>query len=255
MERLTKEINEEYRLESELLKSRKEGESSNVEIERLKNDCAIEKSAKQKAENLCNELQNKHKQIVDDANKASEEGRQKRIKITEEYQNELTERQRKLEEVLYQRAEYDKYNKLLKEKMTELIGYVEERDKSFSTLLEEKNKEIESLKLQTEAKPSAEEEKLKEELEIYKKKFEDFQNSLTQSNQQFAFFKKDMDQKAKLFKSVQLENRGLKQKQEEFGHSLQQLKEEIGILTESVKKHENDISKATELKRKLSQDN
>ena len=254
-ERLTKEINDEYRLEHELLKSRKEYDSSNLEIERLKADCQNEKTAKRDMECLCNELQNKHKQIVDDANKSNDEDRQKRIKITEEYQSELQDRQRKMEEVIYQRAEYEKYNNLLKEKMTELIGYVEERDKSFGSLLDEKNKEIEMLKAQTEAKPSDEEEKLKEELEVYKKKFEDFQNSLTQSNQQFANFKKEMDQKAKLFKAVQAENISLKKKQDEFDVVMKTIGEEIEILTGTVKKFETDIAKANELKRKLSQDN
>lgn len=251
-ERLTKEINEEYKLEAELLTSRLSCESSTQEYERLKQDCASEKSLKQKAENLCNDLQNKHKQIVEDANKGTDDERQKRIALTQDYQNELTERQRKLEEVCYQRAEYTKYNELLKEKMTELLGFVEERDKNFSSLLDEKNKEIEEFKLKAEEKPSDEEEKLKEELEEYKKKFEDFQNSLTQSNVQFANFKKDMEGKTKLVKKLQKENQQLKAKENEFGQSLPTLREEVEILKESVKKHESDISKALELKKKLS---
>lgn len=251
-ERLTKEISDEYKLENELLSSRISYESSMQEHEKLKQDCAHEKSLKQKADNLCNDLQNKHKQIVEDANKGSEEERQKRIAITQEYQNELNERQRKLEEVCYQRAEYTKYNELLKEKMTELLGFVEERDKNFSSLLEEKNKEIDEFKSKAEEKPSDEEEKLKDELEEYKKKFEDFQSSLTQSNVQFANFKKEMEAKSKMFKNLQKENSQLKARQNEFGQSLPTLREEVEILRESVKKYENDISKATELKKKLS---
>ena len=253
-ERLAKEVNEEYKLENELLTSRTNYENSVIEHERLKQDCANEKSLKQKAEHLCNDLQNKHKQIVEDANKGSEDERLKRISITQEYQNELNERQRKLEEVCYQRAEYGKYNELLREKMTELLGFVEERDKNFTALLDEKNKEIEEYKTRAEEKPSEEEEKLKEELEVYKKKFEDFQTSLTQSNVQFANFKKEMDGKTKLFKSLQKENQQLKQREQEFGQTLPTLREEVQILRESIMKYESGISKAKELKKKLETD-
>ncbi|OMJ92721.1 hypothetical protein SteCoe_4470 [Stentor coeruleus] len=250
-ERLVKEINEEAKLESELLISRLQYETSMHELNKFKQDCAHEKSQKQKLESYCNELQNKHKQIVDDANKSSEEERVRRSKLSEDFNNDLQTSQKKLEEVAYQRAEYMKYNEMLKEKMKELLGYVEERDKTYSQMLEEKTNELEEYKAKIEEKPKDEEIKLRAELDEYKKKFEDFQTSLTQSNQHFSNFKKEMDAKTKLFKQLQKENNDIKKREQESESTLKTLKEEVDNLTKVVQKFETDIGKLNELKSKL----
>ena len=250
-DRLVKEINDEFKLESELISSRQALESSTQEQEKLKQDFLYEKSGKQKLEAYCTDLRNRHNQIIEDANKLSEEERQRRMQISTTYQTDLTQQTKKLEEVCYQRAEYSKYNEMLKEKMKELMGFVEERDKTFEAMLEEKTKELEEYKAKAEVKPNPEEDHLRGELEEYKKKFEDFQNSLTESNQHFSTFKKDMDTKAKLLKKLQKDNLDLKKREAESLGTLKELREEAERLENMKSKMTNDIIKLNDLKTRL----
>jgi chromosome segregation ATPase len=251
-DKLVKEILEEAKLESELLISRQQLETSIKDQEKLKQESAHEKNAKQFLESYSNELRNKHNKIIEDAQKNSEEERKKRIQISTAFQADLTQNSKKLEEVSYQRTEYSKYNEMLREKLKELMGFVEERDKTFGSMVEEKTKELEQYKSKLDLKPSEEENKLREELEEYKKKFEDFQNSLTESNQHFSSFKKDMDAKNKKLKKIVKDNSDLKKKYSESQETIKSLSEELESLEKNKKKLESDIVKLGDLKTKLS---
>ena len=251
-DKLVKEILDESKLENELLVSRQTYENSLQEQEKLKDDNLHEKTAKQKLESYYNSLRKEHAKIIEDANKLSDDDKQKRIEISTNYQRELTINSKTLEEVCYQRAEYAKYNELLKEKMKELMGFVEERDKTFNDMLEEKTKELEEYKSKMDVKPNEEEVKMREELEEYKKKFEDFQSLLTESNHHFTHFKKEMEANTKVFKALQKDNMELKKKEVEFQDSLKVLREEVDHLKKSKNKLENDINKLGDLKAKLS---
>lgn len=250
-DRLIKEILDESKLETELISSRHALESSIHEQEKLKQDYIYEKNAKQKLEAYCTDLRNKHNQIIEDANKLSEEERQKRLQISTTFQGELTQKTKRLEEVCYQRTEGGKYNELLKEKMKELMGFVEERDSTFNGMLEEKTKELEEYKSKLDVKPNPEEDILREELEEYKKKFENFQSSLTESNHHFSTFKKDMDTKAKALRAFQKENAELKKKEVEFLQTLKELNEEVSNMGLMRAKVDGDILKLIDLKNKL----
>ena len=254
-DRLLKEINDEYKFEFELISSRQALELSVQEHEKFKQDFLYEKSGKQKLETYCTDLRNRHNQIIEDANKLSDDERQKRLEISTHFQNELTQQSRKLDEACHHRAEYTKYNEMLKEKMKELLGFVEERDKTFAAMLEEKSKELEEYKAKAEVKPNPEEDCLRGELEEYKKKFEDFQNSLTESNQHFSTFKKDMDTKAKMLKKVQIDNLDLKKREGESMSTLKELREEVGRMENVKAKITNDIIKLNDLKNRLAPSN
>ena len=93
------------------------------------------------------------------------------------------------------------------------------------------------------------------ELEEYKKKFEDFQNSLTESNQHFSTFKKDMDTKAKMLKKVQIDNLDLKKREGESMSTLKELREEVGRMENVKAKITNDIIKLNDLKNRLAPSN
>ena len=250
-ERLVKEILDESKLDTELISSQQSLDSALLEQEKLEQDLNYEKNARQKLDSYCAELRNKHNQIIEDANKLSEDERQKRIQISTTFQADITEKSKRLEETCYKRAENTKYNEILKEKMKELMGFVEERDTTFNSMLEEKTKELEEYKAKIDVKPNPEEENLREELEEYKNKFEVFQNSLTESNQHFSSFKKDMDGKAKQVKALQKDNMELKKKEKEFNDTLSVLREEVDNLIKMKQKLEGDFVKLTELKKKL----
>ena len=88
-ERLVKEILDESKLDTELISSQQSLDSALLEQEKLEQDLNYEKNARQKLDSYCAELRNKHNQIIEDANKLSEDERQKRIQISTTFQEKF----------------------------------------------------------------------------------------------------------------------------------------------------------------------
>lgn len=81
--------------------------------------------------------------------------------------------------------------------------------------MEQKDKLFNELKTQIPEAPKAEEEEMKKQLGEYRQKFEDFQNALTKSNEDFTSFREEMKTIAKSLRNAEKDNFNLKNKKKQ----------------------------------------
>lgn len=81
--------------------------------------------------------------------------------------------------------------------------------------MEQKDKLLTELKTQIPEAPKAEEEEMKKQLSEYRQKFEDFQNALTKSNEDFTSFREEMKTIAKSLRNAEKDNYNLKNKKKQ----------------------------------------
>ncbi|CAG9327898.1 unnamed protein product [Blepharisma stoltei] len=250
-ERLLKEIQEAGKWEIELLASRENLEIETEENERIKNDLQKEKQLRKKLENFCHELQAQNRQIIDESRKIAEEEKQKRISLSQNFQISITEISQKLEQNNQERVQLLQYHELLREKLKELIEHVEKQDEKFKGELETKTKMLEEYKSQLEAPPTEEENEMRKQLEEYKARFEEFQESLVNSNEQFGNFKKDMDGKAKQLRQIQKDSQEVKKRLIESEETFQSMQREVQEHEKAKAAMLKDITKLETLKSTL----
>lgn len=81
--------------------------------------------------------------------------------------------------------------------------------------MEQKDKLLNEIKTQIPEAPKAEEEEMKKQLAEYRQKFEDFQNALTKSNEDFTSFREEMKNIAKNLRNAEKDNLNLKNKKKQ----------------------------------------
>lgn len=242
-ERLLKEIEAAAKSEVELFLERGNFETQNDENERIKADHAKEKSQRHNLESLCQEMQRQNKQIMEDSNKIANEEKQKRVILAQNFQTSITEITQKLEENNQERIQLLQFHELLRDRLKQLIDHVEQQDDKFKQELEEKTKLLEDYRALLEAPPNEREIEMRKQLAEYKDKFEVFQESLLNSNEQFGGFKKDMDSKAKQLRQIQKDSHDIKKRLIESEETLKNMrreaehheKEKEGILQQIAK--------------------
>jgi uncharacterized protein YukE len=81
--------------------------------------------------------------------------------------------------------------------------------------MEQKDNLLNEIKAQIPEAPKAEEEEMKKQLAEYRQKFEDFQNALTKSNEDFTSFREEMKNIAKNLRNAEKDNLNLKNKKKQ----------------------------------------
>lgn len=174
------------------------------------------------------------------------EEQQKRQDLSKKFHTTIKEITTKMEEQGEERMKQLKENETLREKLKNLAEQYQIREQHYATqmkakdlerqLLEAKLKQQADIALQEALKAQAYKEQiaslaktegeLRNQLSLYAEKFEQFQDTLTKSNDVFATFKQEMERMTKTIKQREKENAALKKKSEQSDITLIELVEE-----------------------------
>uniref|UniRef100_A0A8D1KRC8 Beta-taxilin n=1 Tax=Sus scrofa TaxID=9823 RepID=A0A8D1KRC8_PIG len=187
------ELLDEHRTEQKKLKLL---QKKQVQIQKEKDQLQSEHSrailARSKLESLCRELQRHNKTLKEETLQRAREEEEKRKEITSHFQSTLTDIQAQIEQQSERNMKLCQENTELAEKLKSIIDQYE----------------------------------LREELTLYSGRFEEFQSTLTKSNEVFATFKQEMDKTTKKMKKLEKETATWKARFENCNKALLDMIEE-----------------------------
>lgn len=209
---------------------------------------------KTKLETLCRELQRQNKQVLEDAKRQAVDEHTKRQELSTKFHNTIKEITDKMEEQAEERLRQFKESEMLRENLKNLKEQYQIREQHYATqmkakdlerqLLEAKLKQQADIALQEALKAQAYKEQiasmvktegeLRNQLSLYAEKFEQFQDTLTKSNDVFTTFKQEMERMTKTIKQREKENGILKKKSEQSDVTLIELVEERNSLRKQL---------------------
>ncbi|XP_068194683.1 taxilin beta b [Antennarius striatus] len=192
--------------------------------------------ARSKLEGLCRELQRHNKTLKEETLQRCREDDLKRKEITTHFQGTLSDIQAQIEEHSSRNTKLCQENSALAEKLKGLISQYDQREANLEKVFkhrdlkeklletkltqanmvlketEEKHKLEKELMLKqaseykSQVKDMKEQEKdMRTQLEMYSKKFDEFQGTVSKSNSVYSSFKQDMDKMAKKMKKLEKE--------------------------------------------------
>ncbi|GAA6223250.1 beta-taxilin-like [Lates japonicus] len=192
--------------------------------------------ARSKLEGLCRELQRHNKTLKEETLQRCREDDLKRKEITTHFQGTLSEIQAQIEEHSSRNTKLCQENSALAEKLKGLISQYDQREANLEKvfkhrdlkekLLETKLTQANMILKEAEEKHKLEKEHLlkqaaeyklqvkvmkeqeidmKTQLDMYSKKFDEFQGTVSKSNSVYSGFKQDMDKMAKKMKKLEKE--------------------------------------------------
>ncbi|XP_037700535.1 beta-taxilin [Choloepus didactylus] len=229
------ELLEEHRTEQKALKLL---QKKQVQIQKEKDQLQGEHSravlARSKLESLCRELQRHNKTLKEETLQRAREEEEKRKEITNHFQSTLTDIQAQIEQQSERNMKLCQENTELAEKLKSIIDQYELReehlDKIFKhrelqqKLVDAKLEQAQEMMKEAEERHSREKEYLlnqaaewklqvqvlkeqetvlQAQLTLYSGRFEEFQKTLTKSNEVFATFKQEMDKTTKKMKKLE----------------------------------------------------
>ncbi|XP_012727763.2 taxilin beta b [Fundulus heteroclitus] len=192
--------------------------------------------ARSKLEGLCRELQRHNKTLKEETLQRCREDDLKRKEITTHFQGTLTEIQAQIEEHSSRNTKLCQENSALAEKLKALIAQYDQREanlekvfkhrdlkeKLLETKLEQANlflkeaegkhklekelllKQVAEYKVQLNGLREQESD-MRTQLDMYSKKFDEFQGTVSKSSSVYSSFKQDMDKMAKKMKKLEKE--------------------------------------------------
>ncbi|KAH8953144.1 hypothetical protein BDL97_08G008000 [Sphagnum fallax] len=265
------QVGETRQLEKELLALRRKCEQVNKEKDTIYGEFTKVSALRQKLESLCRELQRQNKILLDENKRVSTEEQQKRQELSTKFHNTIKDITSKLEEQGDERLQQIKENEILREKLKHFTQQYEIREQHYGhqlrtkaleqQLAEVKLKQQQELFAQEEAKSHLyteqiaqllkTEQDLRSQLGLYGDKFEQFQDTLTKSNDVFATFKKEMEKMSKTIKKLEKENFSLKKKCEKSDVTIIELLDERASLKKQAETSRNQKEKLEALCRSL----
>uniref|UniRef100_A0A8C7EUY9 Taxilin beta n=1 Tax=Neovison vison TaxID=452646 RepID=A0A8C7EUY9_NEOVI len=229
------ELLDEHRTEQKKLKLL---QKKQVQIQKEKDQLQSEHSravlARSKLESLCRELQRHNKTLKEETLQRAREEEEKRKEITSHFQTTLTDIQAQIEQQSERNMKLCQENTELAEKLKSIIDQYELREEHLDKIFkhrelqqklvdakleqaqemmkeaEERHKREKEYLLNQAAEWKLQAKVLKEQetvlqaqLTLYSGRFEEFQNTLTKSNEVFATFKQEMDKTTKKMKKLE----------------------------------------------------
>lgn len=248
----------------------------------IQNEVSRVTAAKTKLEGLCRELQRHNKQVVEDSRSLARDEEEKRREIADKFQSTIDDITTKMHDNHQKNTELKIENTELISKLKKLIEQYEAREKHFEDVLKHKQLELqlceaklaqqmvaiaetkesnmaerqyllaETLEKQKKCQELTEQEmELKGQLLIYSEKFDDFQKTLTKSNEVFSTFKKEMDKMSKTIGQLEKEATMWKTRYEKCNRNLLEMAEERIRHEEIIKGLKGKIQKLEKLCRAL----
>jgi len=200
-ERLTQTANEWRRADAELQTVSKKNQTLTAELESLTKVHETEHARKVTLERLAKDMGIQRQSLVDTANAQVEEEKQRRMDLTKGLQARLSEINAQVDETERDRVQLLQQNSVLKEKLKVIHEYLENKDKQYGQMLDQKGKEVslfhdhmeerltEAFKSMTSQNSEGE---LKSQLSQYQSKFDEFQNMISSSTQAVDVYKENM---------------------------------------------------------------
>ncbi|XP_007944482.1 beta-taxilin [Orycteropus afer afer] len=255
------ELLEEHRTEQKKLRLL---QKKQVQVQKEKDQLQSEHSrailARSKLESLCRELQRHNKTLKEETLQRARDEEEKRKEITSHFQSTLTDIQAQIEQQSERNMKLCQENTELAEKLKSIIDQYELREEHLDKIFkhrelqqklvdakleqaqemmkeaeERHNREKEYLLNQAaewklQAKVLKEQETvLQAQLTLYAGRFEEFQSTLTKSNEVFATFKQEMDKTTKKMKKLEKDTATWKARFENCNRALLDMIEEKAL--------------------------
>uniref|UniRef100_A0A7N9D0B4 Beta-taxilin n=1 Tax=Macaca fascicularis TaxID=9541 RepID=A0A7N9D0B4_MACFA len=262
------ELLDEHRTEQKKLKLL---QKKQVQIQKEKDQLQGEHSrailARSKLESLCRELQRHNKTLKEEALQRAREEEEKRKEITSHFQSTLTDIQGQIEQQSERNMKLCQENTELAEKLKSIIDQYELREEHLDKIFkhrelqqklvdakleqaqemmkeaEERHKREKEYLLNQAAEWKLQAKVLKEQetvlqaqLTLYSGRFEEFQSTLTKSNEVFATFKQEMDKTTKKMKKLEKDTATWKARFENCNKALLDMIEELKNMSASLMK-------------------
>jgi len=241
--------------------------------------------AKSKLEGLCRELQRHNKLVKDESIARAKEDDEKRKEVTTKFQTTINDIQQQMNDHYQKNTSLREENLELANKLKGLIEQYELREQQIEKIMkskelegqlydarlqqaalqigEEKEKHLhdsqlllrESMEAQKKIMLLEEQEKaLKAQVAMYSEKYDDFQSTLTKSNDVFNTFKTEMDKMSKKIKKLEKETLMWRQKWESSQKSLLEMAEQKTRSDKDASLLQNKLSKLEGLCRALQEE-
>ncbi|XP_032130500.1 beta-taxilin isoform X1 [Sapajus apella] len=255
------ELLDEHRTEQKKLKLL---QKKQIQIQKEKDQLQGEHSrailARSKLESLCRELQRHNKTLKEEALQRAREEEEKRKEITSHFQSTLTDIQGQIEQQSERNMKLCQENTELAEKLKSIIDQYELREEHLDKIFkhrelqqklvdakleqaqemmkeaEEQHKREKEYLLNQAAEWKLQAKVLKEQetvlqaqLTLYSGRFEEFQSTLTKSNEVFATFKQEMDKTTKKMKKLEKDTATWKARFENCNKALLDMIEEKAL--------------------------
>ncbi|KAG8510890.1 Beta-taxilin [Galemys pyrenaicus] len=277
---------DEHRTEQKKLKLLQKRQ---VQIQKEKDQLQSEHSkavlARSKLESLCRELQRHNKTLKEETLQRAREEEEKRKEITSHFQSTLTDIQAQIEQQSERNMKLCQENTELAEKLKSIIDQYELReehlDKIFKhrelqqKLVDAKLQEAQEMMKEAEERHAREKEYLlnqaaewklqaqvlkeqetvlQTQLTLYSGRFEEFQGTLTKSNEVFATFKQEMDKTTKKMKKLEKDTATWKARFENCNKALLDMIEEKALRAKEYECFVMKIGRLENLCRALQQE-
>uniref|UniRef100_G1TB60 Taxilin beta n=1 Tax=Oryctolagus cuniculus TaxID=9986 RepID=G1TB60_RABIT len=255
------ELLDEHRTEQKKLKLL---QKKQAQIQKEKDQLQSEHSkailARSKLESLCRELQRHNKTLKEETLQRAREEEEKRKEITSHFQSTLTDIQAQIEQQSERNMKLCQENTELAEKLKSIIDQYELREEHLDKIFkhrelqqklvdakleqaqemmkdaEERHKREKEYLLNQAAEWKLQAKVLKEQetvlqaqLTLYSGRFEEFQSTLTKSNEVFASFKQEMDKMTKKMKKLEKDTATWKSRFENCNKALLDMIEEKAL--------------------------
>ncbi|XP_068006847.1 beta-taxilin [Melanerpes formicivorus] len=257
------ELLEEHRAEQKKLKYLQKRQAQiTKEKDQLQSEHSRAILARSKLESLCRELQRHNKNLKEETIQRAREEDEKRKEITNHFQGTLSEIQAQIEQQSERNMKLCQENTELAEKLKSIIDQYELREEHLDKIF--KHRELQqklvdakleqSRELMKEAEERHQKEKeyllnqaaewklqakmlkeqetvLQAQITLYSERFEEFQKTLTKSNEVFATFKQEMEKMTKKMKKLEKDTATWKSRFENCNRALLDMIEEKAMRT------------------------
>ncbi|XP_029592121.1 alpha-taxilin isoform X3 [Salmo trutta] len=200
------------------------------ETDHLRNEHSKAILARSKLESLCRELQRHNRTLKDDGMQRARVEEEKRKEVTSHFQVTLNDIQAQMEQHNERNASLRLENSELAEKLKKLIQQYELREEHIDKVFRHKElqQQLVDAKLHQaqELLLESEDRHLKQQLSLYTEKFEEFQTTLSKSNEVFTTFKQEMEKMTKKIKKLEKETTMYRSRWESSNKALLNMAEE-----------------------------
>lgn len=222
--------------------------------------------AKSKLESLCRELQRHNKAVAEESRQYQREEEERRREVSSKFQSTINDISVKMQEHHQRNQALRQENLDLATKLKQITEDYEAREAQYEKLLKHKQLEVqlveakmaqqtvsaaedketslterrmllaETLEQQKRCEQLTQQEAdLRGQLSLYSDKFEEFQKTLTKSNQVFGTFKKEMDKMSKTIGTLEKEMLMWKGRYEKCNKSLLEMTQERIVVEENTR--------------------
>ncbi|XP_072532010.1 alpha-taxilin [Salminus brasiliensis] len=277
------ELLEEHRNSQKQMRALQKKQTQLIqEKDHLRNEHSKAILARSKLESLCRELQRHNRTLKEDGVQRARQEEEKRKEVTSHFQVTLNDIQAQMEQHNERNANLRQENMELAEKLKKLIEQYELReehiDKVFKhkdlqqQLVDAKLHQAQALLKDSEDRHQKEKEfllkeavesqrmyelmkqqevHLKQQLSLYTEKFEEFQNTLSKSNEVFTTFKQEMEKMTKKIKKLEKETTMYRSRWESSNKALLEMAEEKTLRDKELESLQVKVQRLEKLCRAL----